>query len=188
MTTRIRWTKEKNAKLLAMKAEGVPNKDIAEYFGITAHAVNVKCQRLRNPNLHQLRPRAPSSTTPARRSPATAWKRNGERWTDEENAELVARKDRGENFSDIGIVLNRTLWSCKVQYHALKRGTAATPGEVAATQRTNREAVNSRIHEVRCETLHYASPFSEMLGEPPIGRRAINKREIAPSSHGVSPR
>jgi hypothetical protein len=173
----MRWTTERRAKLVAMRDEGKKFGEIAEYFDITAHAVNVMYNRLRYPRAPKPKPKP--STSNAGTTRGEAWKRNGERWTDEENAELVLRKDRGENFSAIGVALNRTQWSCKVQYHALKRGTAATPGELATTARTTREACNERIHEVRCEVLRYASPFGELLGEPPIGRSALDKRDEA---------
>jgi hypothetical protein len=183
MTTGRCWSKADCAKALAMLAEGKSNIDVAEHFGVTRHAVNVKLHRLRYPEqrkMHETTRKAKAlaekQARPAKQHP---WQRNGERWTDEENAELVLRKDRGENFFDIGLVLNRTNWSCKVQYHSLKRGTASKPGEIAATQRTTREAANELIHEIKAQPLRYASPFAEMLGEPPIGRSALDQKRMA---------
>lgn len=181
MTSGRCWSKADCAKALAMLAAGKQNTDIAEYFGVTRHAANVKLHRLRHPEQRKMRARAAAAAAKQAR-PATVkiapWQRNGVRWTEEENAELIARKDRGEIFTAIGIILNRTQWSCKVRYHALKRGTAATPGEVTVTQRTTREEGNERIHEVRCEMLRYASPFGELLGEPPIGRSALDRKRM----------
>ena len=176
LTPGRRWSREDCEQLLAMKAEKKTCAEIARHFGVSEKAVIARYAREIHPewysNQSHKKQDDPRSTATA------AWTRNGHRWTDEENATLVERRDRGDTFTDIGIIINRTNWACKIQYHALKRGTAATPGEVLATQRTTRETVNERIHEVRCEVLRYANPFGELLGEPPIGRSALDRKRM----------
>ena len=171
---RIEWTQQRTCKLLALKAEGKSTSYIAETFNTTPKAIRATLERI---EMRKRRAERPAVHPSLKQS----WHRNGERWSDEENAELNRRKARGESFAHIGYALNRTQWSCKIQYHSLRRGTAATPGVKTATAATVRQDANERIQQVRTEPLRYASPFSEMLGEPPIGRRAIDqKREGLP--------
>jgi len=63
---RKRWSQVDCDLLLAMKAEGRPTFRIAQHFGVTEHAVNMKALKLREAKLH---PKNRSRIGPRRRRP-----------------------------------------------------------------------------------------------------------------------
>jgi hypothetical protein len=123
---------------------------------------------------------------PTRHAPRTTFmteRKPPKRWTAAENADLIDRHDRlRQPFDEIALEIGRSPWGCKQQYHALKRGTAAPSveaGKSGETKKTHREAMTERAQQALHKPLRYASPFGELLGEPPIGRSALDKKQQA---------
>lgn len=99
--------------------------------------------------------------------------RRGERWSDEENAELIAAGDKGEEWGDVGIRLHRTRWACKVQYHALKRDPAPIKPSYSRLARQHATALAKEIRDTRPQ---HRSITAEFFGDPLPGRSALDQR------------
>lgn len=152
----VGWNEKQCAELLSLRAEKKTFVEIGNHFGISRVAACVKWQRLMHPERH-----------------------GRTRWSAEENAELEKQRDKGVSFEAIADSLGRTPFGCKIQYHALKRGKARSTDwtRQEAAKKTVRETMIERAEEVRFQPLRYATPFSEMLGEPAIGRSALDQKK-----------
>jgi hypothetical protein len=108
-----------------------------------------------------------------------ALERRGERWTNEENAELIAAGDKRQEWDDIGIRLKRTRWACKVQYHFLKRGGAPVK---ASVQRVTRQNATAFAKEIRDTLPQYDSITAAFFGDPLPGRSALDQMRAGQGS------
>lgn len=100
--------------------------------------------------------------------------RRGERWTDAENAALLAAGDKAEDWGEIGIGLDRTRWACKVQYNALKRGQV--PGDAKpVTSRVLRQHDTALAKQIRDTRPQHQSITAEFFGDPLPGRSALDR-------------
>jgi hypothetical protein len=101
--------------------------------------------------------------------------RRGEVWTADENAQLIAAGDRGEEWGAIGIRLKRTRWACKVQYNALKREGAPVKPSYSRAARQSAIALAQEIRETRPQ---HRSITAEIFGDPLPGRSALDQRRV----------
>jgi hypothetical protein len=175
MTTK-RWRKEDAALLLAMKRQKVSRRKIAKHFGVTIHACDMKVVRLRAAAKAAANGERPKRQPAGQSRPERRTQPAPVRWSQAENDELVRRADAGEPFESIGADLGRTRWACKVHYHAIKRGTAATidapPVGKKATQR--QEAAAAARH-ARESAQQHQTLTAELFGDPLPGRSALDR-------------
>lgn len=171
------WTKEECDHLIELKQQTNPKltgDQIADRLGRSRKAVTEKyskiCYEMANgPTRRKPRkPRDPSKSQPA-------YERNDERWTEEENTDLVRRADAGESYQEIGRVLNRTGWACKAQYGILKRGGTARLNQIDLARQADREAREEAIRQARA-AWQPQSITAWLLGDPRPGRSALDQK------------
>jgi hypothetical protein len=173
------WTDQDRALLLKMKGERIPGKHIAAHFGVSVRAIDIQYERIRHPEfrlkrklVRQYKDR-PGIKGTWRPKPMGSL-RSGDRWTKEENQTLLTRGDKGDEFGEIGTTLNRSRWACKVQYNALKRGSAKSPSEDQRFK-TSRETIDLRIRETLANRPQYESLTAAFFGDPLPGRSALDQ-------------
>lgn len=159
----LEWPLEKYEKALALRATGICNREIAERLGVTLGALNMKLYNMRR---------------------AAQFQSNG--WSAADDDLLIdlhgVRKLEWRAIAPY--FRGRSTVECRDRYHYL---TKARDKETTPRVRLRERKADGRIHYTAqdlaliqqqriAEPLRYASPFSEMLGEPPIGRRAIDRK------------
>lgn len=169
---RIVWRKEQTDKLLEMKLAKIPTSKIASYFGISISAVANRYARITRPEMRLKEYAGKSKFSPAKPVIVTlAWQRNGEAWSEEETAKLLALIAAGKSFPAASVELQRTTWACKNQFYLLRRGT----DKPVSTKRTSRQIADIAAAEARASLAIERCPIAEMLGEPPPGRSALDR-------------
>jgi hypothetical protein len=103
--------------------------------------------------------------------------RKGELWTDAENTKLLAAGDKGEQWGEIGLRLNRTGTACKVQYNTLKRRERGEAKHVSV-QRIRRLEATALAKEIRETRPQHRSITAEFFGDPLPGRSALDQRRV----------
>jgi hypothetical protein len=153
------WTDERTRRLLYLRDdEHWTFPAIARDLGTSVTNVQRKYQKLR-----------PEKVEPQRR------------WSEAENQTLLRRADAGERFETIARDLYRTRWACIIQHKVLKARAPASLAGRRPSVRTVREGYRFLAEEARsAPALRYASPYGELLGEPPIGRSALDKKNGGP--------
>lgn len=174
--TRKRWSNEDRDLFLRMKADRKSGSQIAKHFGVSKHAVDHFYARLIHPEIKlKRRDEKPRPTVLAKKLP---WQRSGERWTEDESSELVARIDKGEDVGEIAVLINRTRWACVVQYNALKRGKAQPAADDMRTTRTNREKMDQARQLVLQNRVEHQSLTAAFFGDPLPGRSALDRMRV----------
>ena len=158
------WTAEKTFALLTMKEARKTNRHIGDALGFTEGAVAMQYGRLRA---------------------AMRGDRKGERWTEEENAALIAAGEKGEDWGEVGPRLQRTGDACKVQFNMLKRGGSRKEAR-ASVQRVARQAATALAKEIRDAAPQHRSITAEFCGDPLPGRSALDKRGQSDGVRSVS--
>ena len=186
---RRHWSREDCLLLLELdSAKPRPtHQALADRFGgLTAHAVAMKLVKLRQgQTIPKARPPQPEKL-PAKPKPEIPFHtkmqihRTSRSWAPAEDAKVLARCPEGEDaIHALTIELGRTYYAIRQRYHNLKKSAGKTAPDGRKTvvmQATAAQATASRM------ALRYASPFGEMLGEPPIGRSALDQKRAGTSA------
>jgi len=159
MKRRRMWTEEDRNLLLKMKAEKIPGKQIAEHFRVSVRAVDIQYERIRHPEFKIKRELSRKYNT-----------RPGLKGTWRPTCSVQGWPLRNE---PIGL-----RWACKVQYYALKRGTAKSPAEDKRFK-TAKETIDLRIRETLANRPEHKSLTAAFFGDPLPGRSALDQKRAS---------
>lgn len=127
-----KWDKANDRHLLQY-LDGMPQKTIAklcEQFGCTGHQIDTAINRLR-------------------REAGIRLRRTGRDWDAIENGQLVAMRERGMFWKDIGRILNRHDTVCRNQYEKLVLGEVSMRPE-PVTKNCSANRIHQDGYEYRC--------------------------------------
>lgn len=155
------WTAEDRELLLVMRRKKKTWVDIGAHFEVSATAARLQYFRLMNPGAKEPEHHA------------------NIRWIEEENRELIARVDGGEDIGEIAASLMRTRWACIVQYHALKRGERPiTPTPMAVVFKAARERKGEAVQRSLDTRAEHQSLTAAFFGDPLPGRSALDQKRL----------
>ena len=187
---RRHWSREDCFTLLKLDSASPrpTHQALGERFGVTAHAVAMKLVKLRR---GESLPKASAAPYPAKPSAAPRPElphqtkmqihRRSQAWTSALDKIVLERCTPGDVgiFRKVADDIGRTYHATRQRFYTLKRLAQNLPEH--PTVKTVRQSMDERVI-VAGAPLRYASPFAELLGEPPIGRSALDQKRAGTSA------